>query len=157
MLGVPPLELTLMALFALFAIFTFGRAGWIMRRWLYERNCFRRGVKALDRGEPREALRWLRLAEEAWTPAALHPTAGNRQKSLEDYAEIVAYLADAGRRLGLPCDDAPLREAIGRRILLINRGLFVGVPHREVAAAEHAFRLARTQLRAACRREPDEG
>ena len=143
-------EAVLLAAFALCSLAVLALVGWLASRRLHQRALYRGALKAARRADHAAAFRLLAAAERCWLPATLHPTAGNCQRSLEEYARIVSHLAAEAAQLGTAADCAPLQELIERRITLINRGLFRDVPKEEIRSLEESFQEERTRLQHVC-------
>ena len=142
-------ETVLLAAFVLCSLALFALVGWLAARRLRQRGLYRRALKAAQRADHAAAFRFLAAAERCWLPATLHPTAGNCQRSLEEYAEIVARLAVEAEQLGAAVQSAALGELIEKRIGLINRALFADVPKGEIEAVERAFEEERERFQRA--------
>ena len=99
-------EALLLAAFALCSLAVFALVGWLASRRLHQRALYRGALKAARRADHAAAFRLLAAAERCWLPATLHPTAGNCQRSLEEYARIVSHLAAEAAQLGTAADGA---------------------------------------------------
>lgn len=150
MLELTPTEAVLLAAFLLSSAAVFTVVGWLTAQRLRQRALCRRALKAARRKHHAAAFRLLAAAERCWLPATLHPTAGNCQRSLEEYADILRHLAAAAGRLHADLDPAPMASLIQKRIALINKGLFRDVPREEVRSLERSFHEARMRLQKTC-------
>jgi hypothetical protein len=144
------LELGLLAAFLFCALAVAAIVAWLAARRLRERRLRRRAVAAMAQEDYAAALRLLVAAQRCWLPATLHPTAGNCQYSLEEYAAILSDLGEAARKLGEPLETAPMEELVRRRIATINLELFQDVPHKEIQDIEEAFGQQRRVLDRTC-------
>lgn len=144
------LELGLLTAFSFCAAAVVAIVAWLAARRLREKCLRRWAAGAMAREDYATAFRLLVEAHRCWLPATLHPTAGNRQYSLEQYAAILSDLAAVARKLGEPLETGPLEQLVRRRIATINLELFQDVPRAEIHRLEEAFGQQRRILDRTC-------